>query len=608
MVFQYTPHTVPLSVATVIAAIGAIVAWRRRRGQLEVWGTIVQFTVMLWALSMLLLVSVESLELKRALVHVYFPIAVVCPMTFFVFTVHFIGRSDWLTRLRIAGLASLPVLSVIVTWTNPIHNRVFSEFTLLTGGAYLEVSYSFELGFYLLFGLTYCFCIGFLVLLFQKFRRSRNVYRKMSLVLFVSLAILITGPLISALGYSPFPHLLLFPYTYAVIGVVLVLGTSSARFLRLLPVDSLLSRITMGSQRTMATARDVVVQEIDNGIIILDRDGVVVDINSTARKMIGADRPVGKPLNEVAPHEQITTESPVRSILEQGKELQELTDELWVETPRGERCYEVRVTGLVDSSGRDAGHVVLLHDITDRKRREETLREREAELERQKTDLETQKAQLEHQNERLDQFASIVSHDLRNPLNVAKGRLQIVNNALDDLESTPVDPEHGEKVAKSLDRMEAIIDDALTLARQGKAITETQTISLRDTVQTAWENVETKEATLDPCEEIQVESDRNRLLNVFENLFRNALEHGREDVTIRVGLLEDGFFVEDDGPGIDDEDKDEVFEQGFTTSREGTGFGLAIVRDVVRAHGWKVSVTDSPDGGARFEITGVEFS
>ena len=114
----------------------------------------------------------------------------------------------------------------------------------------------------------------------------------------------------------------------------------------------------------------------------------------------------------------------------------------------------------------------------------------------------------------------------------------------------------------------------------------------------------------------------------MENLIRNAVEHGGDDVAITVGSLGDrkadggddgangeatektsgevGFFVEDDGPGIPEANRDEAFDAGYSTSREGTGFGLRIVEQVATAHGWSVRVTESREGGARFEVTGVE--
>ena len=84
------------------------------------------------------------------------------------------------------------------------------------------------------------------------------------------------------------------------------------------------------------------------------------------------------------------------------------------------------------------------------------------------------------------------------------------------------------------------------------------------------------------------------------------MEHGGEDVTVRIGELDGGFSVEDDGPGIPPEDREQIFDAGYSTTRDGTGFGLSIVQEIIEAHGWTVAVTEGADGGARFEITGVE--
>jgi signal transduction histidine kinase len=163
-------------------------------------------------------------------------------------------------------------------------------------------------------------------------------------------------------------------------------------------------------------------------------------------------------------------------------------------------------------------------------------------------------------------------------------------------------------VDRALDRMERLIDDLLVLAREGEATGETEPAPLDEFVGECWSTVDTQQATLHLDSDLTVRADRGRLAQVFENLFRNAIEHGDDDASIRVGELEDGdgFFVEDDGPGIPEDERDEVFESGYSTSSGGTGVGLAIVRRIVEAHGWNVTVTEGTDGGARFEITDVE--
>jgi signal transduction histidine kinase len=106
--------------------------------------------------------------------------------------------------------------------------------------------------------------------------------------------------------------------------------------------------------------------------------------------------------------------------------------------------------------------------------------------------------------------------------------------------------------------------------------------------------------------EVTIRADGSSLQQLFENLYRNAVEYGGDDVIVRVGEMNDGFFVADTGPGIPESERENIFEAGYSTTDNGTGFGLRIVNEIADAHGWEVAITESEEGGARFEITGVE--
>jgi signal transduction histidine kinase len=236
------------------------------------------------------------------------------------------------------------------------------------------------------------------------------------------------------------------------------------------------------------------------------------------------------------------------------------------------------------------GQLIVLRDITDRMQREQRLRQ---------------------QNEQLEEFASVVSHDLRNPLNVISARSQLARETGAD--------EHVDKLEAAADRMDHLIDDLLQLARQGQTVNETEQVDLREVAEDAWQLVEAPAASLEVDGDVSVEADRDRLQQAFENLFRNATDHVGPDVRLKVEPLDDGFAVVDNGHGIPVEEQDSVLEYGHTTEDDGTGFGLAIVKEIVEAHGWDIRVMngdmvasglngeEEPEyTGARFEVTGVK--
>jgi PAS domain S-box-containing protein len=239
--------------------------------------------------------------------------------------------------------------------------------------------------------------------------------------------------------------------------------------------------------------------------------------------------------------------------------------------------------GAFDGTDRSLGQLLAanIQSALQQADREATLRERERALARQ--------------NERLDEFAATVSHDLRTPLDLAVAHLELA------LEEDDVD--HLGDVAVAHSRMSELIDDALTWAREGDAVEATEPVSVAALLSKCWAERQSDGATLEIETERTVAADRSRLRQLFDNLLDNAVTYAGPDATIRVGDTDDGLYVADDGPGIPPAERDAVFEFGHALAAEGTGFGLAIVGEVVEAHGWSISCTESERGGARFEIT-----
>ncbi len=209
---------------------------------------------------------------------------------------------------------------------------------------------------------------------------------------------------------------------------------------------------------------------------------------------------------------------------------------------------------------------------------------------------------LERRNERLDQFAGLFAHEIRSPLAVARGRLELARER--------DDPEELAAADDALARIAELSEDMLWLTRQGRDIGETTPVSVRDVAGDAWRMADAgADATLrvaDGWQDARVVADRSRFQQLLENAFSNAVVHGGDGVTVTVGRLDDGLYVEDDGPGIPPEARNDVFDLGYSSTAGGTGLGLAIVEAIAEAHGWEVAAAEADADGARFEITGVD--
>jgi signal transduction histidine kinase/ActR/RegA family two-component response regulator len=324
-----------------------------------------------------------------------------------------------------------------------------------------------------------------------------------------------------------------------------------------------------------------VLQNMGEGVYVFDDDYVFqyVNFRIPGLESLPDDSWTGKPLSYLTEIDLLSA-AEVRQLEAASDRLRAgETDESHVvvepTVPEATEALELRLT-RVQSSRRGDLVLATSRDVTDRQRREED---------------------LARQNDRLEEFARVLSHDLRNPLNVAAGRLEL---ASEDCTSPDL-----QKARGAVDRSLSLLDDLQTMTLDGLQSGPVETVDLASLVERCWETVQTASATLEVETARTFRANPSRLKQVIENLVRNAIEHGGTDVTVTVGDLEDGFYVADDGAGIPEPRCDRVFSAGYSSDDDGTGFGLSIVEQIVDAHGWAITVVESEAGGARFEITGI---
>ena len=468
--------------------------------------------------------------------------------------------NEWAVRDRRIVVVALPMAATAVVYL------VEALYAVSGGGGGLLVQdlaawdSGFTLYSYLLTSLT-------IVALVVRFRNERPIYRRRA-------ALLALAPLPPALiaatyilGVNPLSSDLT-PAGYAMTTLIALVALEKYDLLEIVPL-----------------ARETTVNNIEDAVIAVTDDGTIASINDPGKEMLYVtDAVVGRDIRD-----GLGGWPPVVDAVRNGDEEQLRIDDTHV---------KVSLTPI-ETEGTRLGTVVQLKDVTEQVERTKELREKQRELERK--------------NEQLDEFARVVSHDIRNPLTIAKGHLDMVADEVENERSIAM-------IADAHDRIESIAEDVLERARQGRQVAETTDVDFVAVARSARDTTAISEANFECAGPSIVEADPARLQQLLENLFRNAVEHGStshpshasedasehgsEAVSVRVGPLDDeqGFYVEDDGPGIPEAERDRVFEYGYTHSDDGTGLGLNIVESIAEAHGWEVRVVEGRDGGARFEF------
>jgi PAS domain S-box-containing protein len=319
------------------------------------------------------------------------------------------------------------------------------------------------------------------------------------------------------------------------------------------------------------------IETLPIGYVRTSFDDEFLDMNSTFVDMLD-----GNSSDEIQSHgvtefyrDQMTRDRLLDTLREEG---QVNGEELKATTLSGDTIW-ISITGrLIDDD--TAPHVdALVQYITDRKRRERR--------------LQSQLDQFEH-------FGTVLSHDLQTPLRTAEGQIELAR------ETEEIEPLDQAKAA--VEQLEILIDDLATVMREGELVDDVTTFDIEECVQDIWNALPTENTTLQIRETVEIRGDKNAVIRLLENFLKNALDHGGDTVT--VGILSDGFYLEDNGPGIPEDIREEIFEVGYSRkgSDEGTGVGLASARQIALAHGWEISATKGSNGGARFEIADVEFN
>ncbi|WP_124189956.1 histidine kinase N-terminal 7TM domain-containing protein [Natrarchaeobius oligotrophus] len=619
--------------------------------------------------------------------------AVIMATGLFHFALAYTRRTDWLRpgRLGLVYLCTCAWLAII--WTDPLHNWMHQpmEYTRML----LPVVEYQNVGYWLYVFWNWSLSAGGIFLFFLEYvdARGSGVYHRQARL--VVLAPLIPGTA-NVLAFSGVTEINYSVWGFGATGILIAVALYRYRWLDLVPIarDTVVDEMRDGyvvvdderrivdrnpAARSLLEDEQAVGKPIGDVLpecvalfegttreLTFDRNGAIVDASVSA---VGDERTDGAVLMLRDVTDQRRAEMRFQALIENVSDVVTVVDEGGIvsyASPSIEGVLGYRPDELVDGSLFELVHADDRSDATDEfadlcdephaeARFEYRLRHRDGSwvvLEgvavdlldndvvggvvinsRDVTERNARERELERTNRRLEEFAGVISHDLRTPLGIARRYVRFAESS--------GDREDFQAIRDAHERMDRMITNLLTMARAGTTLTEPSPVEIESVAADAWDVTRTENAALecDLADGWTVVGDREQLIHAFENLFRNSVEHGPTDdrsriragnaaaratprgsrdtpgdacrrdgpaVTVRIGHLEEdpdgGFVVEDDGVGIPPEQRDLVFERGHTTSPDGTGFGLAIVRDVIEAHDWQIEIVDGVDGGARFEI------
>jgi len=535
-----------LGAVCVATAAVTVRAWQQREEPGAAYLAVMNVGIAFWTFFTLVPTVIGPSPWSFVSLRLVIPFVTIGVFGLFAFTLEYTGRGEKLSRRALALLTLEPIVATVVALTNGYHGLMWTEAALDPTAIYGVVR-TFQVGFLVHTLYSYGLLIAAVVMIGLFAVRSDFLYQKQVVAFLFAISVPWVGNILYI--FTPVQYDLS-QVGFAVTGISLGYAITSVGFLDITPV-----------------ARNRVVETLQAGVLVIDTQGRLVDINDEGRRLLGVgnDPVTGKPAGDLLdpfPNADGLVETVLTTSADES-----------FQTTLGERTYTVRISPLYDQREVLAGRVVLVNDVTEQ-------------VEQQR--------ELQQRNEQLDRFASVVSHDLRNPLTVASGKLDLFRQTRED--------EYLDDIDDSFRRMERLISDVLTLTRTDGEEIDLTPVSVAGVVEAAWSNVETGASTLVVASEWTQPANRSLLMQLFENLFRNAVEHNHGPVTVTVGSLSDGLFVEDDGIGIPETERADLFDAGVSGTDAGTGLGLMIVDQVATVHGWETTVTAAEDGGARFEL------
>jgi PAS domain S-box-containing protein len=357
MHWHYTPYILPTFVTAALSALIAVYVWRRRPLSGALPAAILMMSASAWTFGYALELAGADVPTKLFWAKVQYPGIVTVPVLWFIFALNYSYRARWISRPNLIVLFIIPVMTLLLVWTNEDHHLIWRQTRLAVTGDYLGLDLTYGTWFWI--HLTYSYLMFLLgsVLILPAFFHRVHIYRRQVGFILLGATAPFIGNILYLFDLNPFPQLDLTPFLFVISGLAAIFGLLRFRLFDIMPVTS-----------------RAVVDNLNDLIIVLDSEKRIVDFNPAAQRIMTISPPavIGQPAAQV-----LRTEI---DLLEYccPDEATRLEISFWQNDERYD--YDLHSSPLKNRRGHPIGWLMVLHDITERKRAEEELARRARQL------------------------------------------------------------------------------------------------------------------------------------------------------------------------------------------------------------------------------------
>jgi PAS domain S-box-containing protein len=590
-----------LAIAAIVLIATAVIAWPRRHSTHWVLPFLgLALAISIWLIGYALELSIDTFEGKLFWAQTEYIGIAFTPITWFLFAYQFLHQDSRQAKSWVPLLSIIPIITIIVAFTNSRHYMLWSQVALDQSGQQAVLSVSYGGWFWIHSAYSYLFILGGIVLFLRALKLHQGQYRWQSGLLILAAAAPLSGNALYLAGLSPIPNFDLTPFAFAISALLITWGVIRLDLFDIVPI-----------------ARRAIVESLPDGIILLDMENRILDINEMGRKLMGSDEQtiVGKYLQE------LDSEIAQKCVLHSNQ--MEVIDEPIEIKSGGVRWYNVRLRPFYTSGSNPRARILILRDVSLRIAAESGIRQRNKELQQLITETQKAREEAEIANKAKSELLAKVSHELRTPLGAILGHAEMLQegvygNILEDQQHQALG-----RIIENSGYLNEQVEDLLDLSRIGSGTMEIELyeFSLEDALDQVHDRLKSVADNKNIGFIIQTSPDMPetimgnaiRFQQILLNLCSNAIKFtNKGQVCVDIFPTNQGNYsivVEDSGKGIPQAELQSIFQPFYqldatlVRGQGGVGLGLSIVQEIVQALGGTIQVESELNKGSKFTIT-----